>query len=221
VQTVLRLYPHKRNMKKDKVVFDLDGVLLDSETNLGWLDRALINALDELDIPVTRENVEKLYPGGLQDFEKAVKEFSLPPDRVWKVRDKYYVNEKLEMMTSGKLRPYPDVKSLHKLKEEYSLGIISNSPAEVVDRFVRKYELESLFQAWVGRGSELADLAKIKPATPLFKKLKREMGGGKYLYVGDREVDEEFAENAGMSFLYLRRNGKGLNDLNELVEYLL
>lgn len=208
-------------MKKDNIIFDLDGVLLDSETNLDWLNRALSNALNELGIPVTEENMEKLYPGGVQDFEKAVKEFSLPPDRVWKVRDKYYVNEKLEMIDDGKLRSYTDVKSLHKLKEEYSLGIISNSPVEVVDRFVRKYELKSLFQAWVGRSSELADLANIKPATHLFTKLKREMGEGKYLYVGDREVDEEFAENAGMSFLYLRRDGKGLNGLNELVEYLL
>ncbi|MFW6104742.1 MAG: HAD family hydrolase [Candidatus Bipolaricaulota bacterium] len=208
-------------MNKDKVVFDLDGVLLDSETNLDWLDRALCNALDELGIPVTQENVEKLYPGELRDFEKAVKEFSIPPDRVWKVRDKYYVKEKLEMITSGKLRPYPDVKSLHKLKDEYSLGIISNSPAEVVDQFVRKYELNSLFQAWVGRGSELADLANIKPATHLFKKLKREMGEGGYLYVGDREVDKEFAENAGISFLYLRREGNGFKSLNDLVEHLL
>lgn len=208
-------------MKKDKVVFDLDGVLLDSETNLDWLNRALSNALDELGIPVTRENIEKLYPGELQDFEKAVKEFSVPPARVWKVRDKYYVKEKLEMINSGKLRPYPDVKSLYKLKENYSLGIISNSPAEVVDRFVRKYELKSLFQAWVGRGSELADLADIKPSSHLFTKLKREMGEGRYLYIGDREVDKEFAENAGISFLYLRRDGKGLKSLDDLIEYLL
>lgn len=35
-------------MEKKHVLFDLDGVLLDSETDLEWLDRALQEALEDL-----------------------------------------------------------------------------------------------------------------------------------------------------------------------------
>lgn len=208
-------------MNHKKVIFDLDGVLLDSETNLDWLDRAMERALEELDAPLTRKNIEKLYPGGLQDFETAVRDFPFSPEKVWKIRDKHYVAEKLEMIDGGELQPFPDVNSLEKLQGDYSLGVISNSPDEVVDRFIKAYDLEHLFAAWVGRDSHLESLTEIKPDPHLFHRLKEEIGDGQFWYVGDREVDRRFAENTGMDFLHLTRDGEGFEGLGELVDYLL
>ncbi len=208
-------------MKKEKIIFDLDGVLLDSEGNLKWLDRAIRNALQEIGVPATRENIEKLYPGGLSNFRESVENFPLPPEEVWQIRDKYYVREKLKMIEEGKLKPFSDVEQLYKLKRSYSLGVISNSPAVIVDRFVKHYEFEDLFQAWVGRGSELADLENIKPSIHFFRKIRAEMGPGKYIYIGDRKSDEEFAKNSGMEFIYLTRDGKGFDNLIDLISHLL
>jgi phosphoglycolate phosphatase len=208
-------------MKTDNVVFDLDGVLLDSETNLDWLDRAMERTLDELGISVTRENVEKLYPGGLQAFEKSVEDFSIEPKKIWTIRDRHYIAEKLEMIERGNLKPFPDVEALNELLTQYTLGIISNSPDEVVDRFVRTYGFEDTFKAWVGRGSGLGSLKKMKPDPHLFRKLKDKMKSGKYWYVGDREVDRKFADTTGMEFLYLSRNSQGFESLTEIVDYLL
>ena len=206
---------------KNKVIFDLDGVLLDSETNLDWLDRSLKRALNELGVPITQENINKLYPGSLQDFETAVKEFDAPAEQIWNIRDKHYIEEKLDMIYRGDLRPFPDVDKLEKLLPEYSLAVISNSPREVVDKFIQTYNLENTFEAWTGRGSRLESLKKIKPHPHLFKKLKEKIGGRQFWYVGDREVDRKFAENTGMEFLHLTRNGEDFNDLEELVDYLL
>ncbi|MBS3787004.1 HAD family hydrolase [Candidatus Bipolaricaulota bacterium] len=208
-------------MNSKKAIFDLDGVLLDSETNLDWLDRAIEKALEELDIPLTRKNIEKLYPGGIQEFEATVRDFPAPPEKVWQIRDKYYVAEKLEMIDSGEIRPFPDVNSLEKLRGVYSLGVISNSPDEVVDRFVKTYDLEDTFEAWLGRDSDLESLREIKPEPNLFNRLKEEIGGGQFWYVGDREVDRRFAENTGMEFLHLTRTEEGFENLHELVDYLL
>ncbi|MCF7890556.1 HAD hydrolase-like protein [Candidatus Bipolaricaulota bacterium] len=203
------------------VIFDLDGVLLDSETNLDWLDRAMKRALEEMDVLITRKNIERLYPGDLQYFETAVKDFPFSPDKVWEIRDKHYVAEKLEMIDRGELRPFSDVSSLDRLRPLYSLGVISNSPGEVVDRFVKAYDLEDLFETWVGRDSDLESLGEIKPDPHLFHRLKKETGDGKFWYVGDREVDRMFAENTGMEFLHLTRNGEGFGSFDELVDYLL
>ncbi|MFB6291341.1 MAG: HAD family hydrolase [Candidatus Bipolaricaulia bacterium] len=208
-------------MKNDKIIFDLDGVLLDSETNLDWLNRALSRALEELGMPVTGENIEKLYPGGLREFETAVRDFPAPPEKVWKVRDKHYIEEKLKLIYEGDLKPFSDVDSLERLTDEYSLGVISNSPDEVVDRFIRYYRLDDLFEAWVGRGSELNSIKDIKPDPHLFGRLKEKMGDGRFWYVGDREVDREFAVNTGMEFLHLTRNGEGFESLEELVDRLV
>lgn len=203
------------------MVFDLDGVLLDSESDLSWLNRALKEALNELGVPPTEENVEKLYPGGLRDLEEAVNGFPASPAEVWEVRDKYYIAEKVKAIEAGRLRPFPDVKHLEKLGDHYSLGIISNSPSEVVDCFLRKYGLIDLFHTWVGRGSGLDELKRIKPDPHPFWKLDRKMGNGDYWYIGDRETDAEFAKKTGMNFLHLTRDGDGFTDLEEVVHYLL
>ncbi len=187
-------------MKDKYVIFDLDGVLLDSESDLEWLNRALERALEELGVPSTEGNLKKLYPGGLDEFEDSVSDFPGTPEEVWRVRDEYYVEEKVSMIEKGELKPFDDVFYLEKLKPEYSLGVISNSPAEVVDRFLRKYGLIGLFEVWVGRGSELEDLKKIKPDPYFFGEIKRNMGKGQYWYVGDSESDAEFAENAESTF---------------------
>ncbi|MCF7875457.1 HAD-IA family hydrolase [Candidatus Bipolaricaulota bacterium] len=208
-------------MKKEKIIFDLDGVLLDSEGDLEWLDRAIRKALKEIGVPTTRKNIEKLYPGGLSNFRELVAHFPVPPEEAWQIRDKYYVREKLKMIEEGKLKPFSDVEQLYKLKKSYSLGVISNSPAVIVDHFVKYYEFEDLFQDWVGRGSELADLEKIKPSTHFFREIRAEMGQGKYTYIGDRKSDKEFAKNSGMEFIYLARGGKGFDNLIDLVSHLL
>ncbi len=208
-------------MKQKKIIFDLDGVLLDSETNLDWLDRALEGALEEMDLPLTRRNIEKLYPVNLQDFVTAVEDFPYSPEKIWEIRDRHYIAEKLELIDNGELRPFPDVNSLEKLQEGYSLGVISNSPYEIVDRFIKTHELEQVFEAWVGRGTDLKSLRKIKPDTHLFERLKDKIGGGEFQYVGDREVDRRFAENTGMEFFHVTRNGEGFESLEELVNQLL
>lgn len=207
-------------MKDKNVLFDLDGVLLDSESGLEWLNRALKDALEDLGVPTTEGNLKKLYPGGLDEFEESVHEFPGMPEEIWRVRDRHYVAEKVSMIEKGKLEPFSDVSYLEKLKPEYSLGIISNSPKEVVDLFVNNYDLSGLFEDWVGRGSRLEDLKRIKPDPYLFEEIKRNMGEGQYWYVGDRESDAEFAENAEINFLRLTRNGNGFHDLKELVDYL-
>jgi phosphoglycolate phosphatase len=208
-------------MEKKNVLFDLDGVLLDSESDLEWLNRALKDALEDLGVPTTEANLKKLYPGGLDEFEESVNDFPGTPDEIWRVRDKYYVAKKVSMIEKGKLEPFSDVSYIEKLKPEYSLGVISNSPKEVVDLFLKNYDLSGIFEDWVGRGSRLEDLKRIKPDPYLFGEIKRNMGEGQYWYVGDRESDAEFAENAGIDFLRLTRNENGFHGLKEVVDYLL
>ncbi|MFP4135945.1 MAG: HAD family hydrolase [Candidatus Acetothermia bacterium] len=208
-------------MRKERVVFDLDGVLLDSESDLSWLDRAFRKALKEFGVEPTEDNLKKLYPGEVENLEKGVKNFPATPAEVWDTRDRYYVSEKLEMIEAGELRPFPDVQYLGDLKGKYQLGIISNSPSEVVGSFLEKYELRELFRAWVGRATGLEGLRRIKPHPRPFQELKREMGAGPYTYVGDRESDRKFAERTGMDFLHLTRDDCGFANLKEVVEYLL
>lgn len=205
---------------KLRVMFDLDGVLLESEEDLTWLERALSKTLRVFGIEDTEENLKKLYPGKLRNFREEVKDLSVGPKELWRKRNANYIEEKVRAMKKGEIKPYPDVSALYQLKDPFLLGIITNSPQEVVDAFVEEFQYEDLFVAWIGRGSRLPDLQKIKPNPYLFKRIREEVGNGQFVYVGDREVDQEFAENTGMEFLPLTRNRNSFKNLEEIVKYL-
>ncbi|NIQ05251.1 MAG: HAD-IA family hydrolase [Candidatus Korarchaeota archaeon] len=207
-------------MKSDPtvtIIFDLDGVLLNSEEDLTWLKSALSKTLLTYGLAATEQNLRKLYPGRVRKFQEEVKGFNVDPAKLWKTRDKHYTNEKIYAMKNGEIKPFPDVSELYKLKGRYSLGIITNSPQEVADTFVSHFGYDDLFEVVIGRGTSLDDLTKLKPNPHLFKKLKEEHRGDTVVYVGDRESDRKFAENTGMKFLHLTRDKNGLKNLKEVV----
>lgn len=203
-----------------KIVFDLDGVLLNSEENLEWLNRALKKTLSAHNLKITEKNIEKLYPGKLRNFKKVVRDFGIDPKKLWKTRNTNYTQEKIRAMKNRDIGPYQDVPALYRLKA-YELYIISNSPQEVVDAFVEEFDYWNLFTAWVGRSSKLSDLNRIKPHPYLFEKLKQRIGKGasNFFYVGDRDVDRQFAKKVRMRFLHLKRKGSNLQNLKQVVEY--
>ena len=202
-----------------KVVFDLDGVLLNSESDLSWLKRALSKTLREFGIENTKENRCKLYPKEVKNFKETSKEFKVNPKDLWRSRNQHYINEKIKAIKTEEIKPFPYVNSIYKL-EKHTLGIISNSPQKVVDIFIKHFNYKDLFDAGIGRGSKLSDLKYIKPNPHLYEKLKQKIGSGKYIYVGDTENDRKFADNTGMKFLHLTRNDNGFKNLKDIIQYI-
>lgn len=199
------------------VVFDLDGVLLDSESDLSWLDRALDRTLAEFDLPQTDENRRKLYPANVRDFEAAARSFGVDAGELWRTRDDCYTEEKLAAIERGDLRPFDDVSRLYDFREESTpephLHVLSNSPEVVVETFVRTYDFEDLFGVTIGRGHAFEDLEDLKPSTEPFDRLRHRLGNRgddprfEYVYVGDTESDREFADRVGIEYVHLDRHG--------------
>ncbi len=213
-----------RDMKG--VVFDLDGVLLDAESNLEWLYRALKETLGEHGIEISEKNLMKIHPKNVHKFEKMSDELGVRAEDLWETRNRNYTKEKMKAMKNGEIGPFPDVNSLYKLRGKYGLSILSDSPQEVVDFFIKEFGYEDLFDCGVGRGAKLEDLEKLKPNPYPLNKLKEKIGEGNLIYVGDSEKDREFAKNAGIEFIFLSRNkgfrkNKESDSLDKVVEYLL
>ena len=175
------------------IVFDLDGVLIDSETNISWLEEAAKRTLMEYNLPLTNENLIKLYPFNVFQFKKMSAELGINVSDIWKTRNKHYTEQKLLAMKNRIITPYNDVNELYKLKRYSSICIISDSPQEVVDFFIKEFNYEDLFDRGIGRGSELKDLDNIKPNPYFYNKLIKYIESKKFIYVGDTEKDREFA----------------------------
>jgi phosphoglycolate phosphatase len=192
------------------VIFDLDGVLLDSETDLSWLHDALEATLREFGVPVTEANVSSLGPGRVREFEAVAREFGVDSERLWNERHRNYLEAKLAAVEDGRIGPFEDVSRLRDLRPPHDLHIISNSPEQVVETFVERYGFADLFDVRVGRGSNLDDLDRLKPDRHFFERFCAEVeaiegDGESYVYVGDSVSDWEFARNVDVPYLHVMR----------------
>lgn len=203
------------------VAFDLDGVLLDSESDRDWLDRALGAALDELGLEPTDAALAALYPPTVDRLRSAAADLGVPAERLWDVRNAHYVRVKLAAIESGELEPFGDVDALYELAPRHGLHVVSNSPGRIVRAFVETYGYDDLFDVCIGRGEGLDDLAYLKPDPHMYRQLAARLHGGRpAVYVGDTATDRAFADATGMRFLHLTRDDRGIESLRSLPSLL-
>jgi phosphoglycolate phosphatase len=203
----------------------MDGVLLNSEKNLDWLIGALKKTLEIFNIYPSEENIKKIHSKNVYNFQKISQEFRLPLEDFWHERNRNYINEKITAMEKRNIVPYNDVDALKSLKKKFKLGIISNSPQEVVNYFLKEFNFTDLFDIAIGREGKISDLKNMKPNTFLFGRLQDYIKGCKIFYIGDTENDRLFAKKTGMEFLHLSRDSytsrDGFSSLYQIVDYLL
>lgn len=203
------------------LAFDLDGVLLDSETDRDWLHRALAAALDELGLDPNDAVLAELYPPTVERIHAVADELGLPAERLWRVRNAHYVRVKLAAIESGELEPFDDVETLYELAGDHRLHVISNSPGRVVESFVETYGYDDLFEVRIGRGEALEDLERLKPDPSMYHRLVERLDGtAPDVYVGDTETDRAFARATGMRFVHLTRDERGVRSLRSLRDRL-
>lgn len=190
------------------VVFDLDGVLLDSESDRSWLDRALDATLEELGVEGREEHRQLLYPANLTTIEDAATRFGVSATELWATRDAHYTREKVNALRSGEIGPFPDIEVVRDLAAEYPLSIISNSPGRVIEVFLEASGLKSAFEHRIGRGRDLQAVGHLKPDTHFYELLERRAGMRDFVYVGDTESDATFAARTGMTYVHLDREGR-------------
>ncbi|MBS3760464.1 HAD family hydrolase [Halodesulfurarchaeum sp.] len=202
------------------VVFDMDGVLLDSESDLTWLHRALDETLRTFDIEVTQNSRELLYPTNLRDFDQAANTLGVPPADLWPVRHRTYVREKNAAIRTDSIGPFADVEELPSLANDASISIISNSPESVVETFVESADLDPVIDHIIGRGATRDAVEHMKPATTFFERLEGQAKEPPAVYIGDASSDALFAQRTGMDFLHLDREAGALRSISAVVSRL-
>jgi len=206
------------------LVFDLDGVLLDSEADLSWLTRAAERTLYHFNIIDPLKNIESLYSKNVVQFKEMSKLIGIDPNVLWPIRNRLYTEEKLKAMRDQTIKPFSDISTLYRLKGYYEFSIISNSPQSVVDFFIDHLGFVDLFSFGIGRGDTIQDIIHMKPHPYLFDRFKEKTSAKRFIYIGDQESDRIFAKNTGMDFHLIdrqRRQHDGFSSLDDLVTYYL
>ena len=195
-------------MSYGSVVFDLDGVLLDSTGDERWKYDAVREALEELGVDASDldETVldSVLGDGGYEECIKVCKELGVNPQRAWSLVAEKTSEARMEMIEKHGFGLVEDAKQvLEELREEQvKLGVISNAPDQAVELVIDHFDLRGYFKFFRGVQS-FEDLKDRKPHPNHLELAKFQLKREPYLYIGDHESDVEAAINAEMDSVWI------------------
>lgn len=192
-----------------RIVFDLDGTLIDSAEDI----RAIANRLlaGEGALPLSGAEVRSFIGNGVSVLVARMRAARGLPDSLHArmVADFIACYETAVANTV----PYPFVpEALARLRDAgHRLGVCTNKPFAPCRAVLDHVGLGAIFDAVVGGDS----LPVLKPdPAPLHATFER-LGDGPRLYVGDSETDAETARRAGVRFL-LFTEGYRKSDLADI-----
>ena len=182
----------KEDMKATAVLFDLDGTLIDTLTDIA---DAMNGALRAFSLPEwPREDYRYLVGDGARKLaERAVRERA---DLTDAVRQAYQRRYEAGCMNAS--RPYPGMtEALRALSGAgFRLCVFSNKPDADTKRIIRHYFPEIAFDAVRGQREDVP--VKPDPAGALATAAELGIDPGRFLYLGDTAVDMTCARRAGM-----------------------
>ncbi len=149
------------------VIFDLDGVLIDSE---GLYYRAYSEVLKPYGVTVTQREYEEYWIARGVGPEYIVKKHNLPvaPATLRRLRSPVFLQL---LKTEATLMPYVQ-KSLTQLSEHFGLTVATNSNREHLDLVLQRFGLDRFFDKTVAR----QDYERAKPEPDAFLAAVNKLG---------------------------------------------
>ena len=177
-----------------RIVFDLDGTLIDSAPDIQKIANA---ALEKIEVaPISVQETHAFIGEGIHIFVKKMRNARDVPDSYQET----LLNDVIASYDSAVTltNMYPGVRNaLNDLSQSHRLGICTNKLYRPCVAVLRHLGIDHFFDAVWGGDNRLARKPDPSPLLAAFD----ELGTGPCIYVGDSEVDAETAKRANVPFL--------------------
>lgn len=197
-------------MTFNSVVFDMDGVLLDSMSDDEWKWDAVKKVIRSKGVDA--DSLDKQTLGailgdqGYKECIKACNNIGLSPKKVWTEVAQETTLKRREKISSGDITLYDGVKEileeLH--KADIKMGVISNAPEDAVEATIDEFDLKPLMHFYMGVRS-FEDLQARKPNPNHLEIAKIEIKRSPMVYIGDTESDVIAANRANLKSAWINR----------------
>lgn len=191
------------------IIFDLDGTLIDIPDD-SLFNRLLVETLADLDVRIPSKNdLKRLWVSG-KDYVDILRDWGVGNiDEFWRVFDyKDFITRK-DLIRSGVIRPFNDIRVLEELSEELKLGLVSNTIEEIVMMELESFDLKKHFSKIITLGTVAQQFAKPEPDGIVWCLEALEVPAISALTVGDQRIDIIAGKRAGSrTALLLRRKNQ-------------
>lgn len=182
------------------IIFDIDGVLLDSfEANLKFFQDLMIKAGYQ---PPTREEFPEIFHLSMLDAIKALTKSTSEEEikRIWEMGRSREVGYDVELLAM----PESAEEIIEALSKNYLLGIVTSRIKESIYESPRLAKLEKYFKVAVSYQDTTNH--KPHPEPLLFAAQKLGVKPEECVYIGDVENDVKAARAAGMKVIIYSKN---------------
>ena len=202
----------KVGMDYDAVIFDKDGVLLDSMSNgFKWADEMRIEMARDLGKDIDMEESKILVKASkVEELEEAVEETGLGAETIRDMEEEI-AKRKIEKMKNGDIQLFRDTKEVLKELERKQIpkSVVSNAPEQTTRFTVKNFDLEKHFEKVLSPPlDDIHEFVRLKKPSPhMLEDAIDAMDASNPVMVGDSDDDIEAAKNVGIDSIFVNTNG--------------
>lgn len=200
-------------MRYDAVIFDKDGVLLDSMGSFRWADEMRIKMAGEMGKEIDMDESKKIVKAKtVEELQKAANETGLDIDTIRDIEEEI-AKRKIEKIDRGEIELFKDTENvLNQL--DLPKSVVSNAPLETTKFTIEKFGLEDHFQTVKSPSlSDIHEYVRLKKPSPhMLEDAIEVMDASNPVMVGDSDDDIKAAKKAGIDSIFVNTNGG--TDLN-------